>query len=95
MSKRIVTLLAVISVFGCQSIHSISMTEIAPGNTKLISAEESSFDILHMSAPDMKIQPKLREQCPEGIINGVQTTLMVREFILFQIYDLKASAYCK
>jgi len=84
-----------LSASGCTTLLSASTTEILPGNTEVIKVSETGYGFLHLNIPEMNIQPALRSKCPNGTVNGVQTLLSVREFVVFQLYEISATAYCK
>lgn len=79
----------------CTTLYNVSLSDIQPGNTNIISYEETDYGVLHLTFPEINLQPKLREQCKNGQVNGIQTTTMHRDFIIFQAYTVKATAYCK
>lgn len=79
----------------CQTIISHSQTEIIVKKGHGVSAFDSQMSFLNLYAPNMSIIDKLVKSCPGGIVSGVETTLLKREFLLFQIYDLNAKASCQ
>ena len=88
------TALLVLVLSGCGTIQSMSVSNIVPENKNIVSAEETGTGILYLSIPDLIIADKLRKQCPNGEVNGVQTRLTLRNFFIFQFYKLKAEGYC-
>lgn len=81
---------------GCVLMTSVSVSEIHPNNSGLVKARVSDYGFLHIDLPPtLNIQPELRKQCPNGTINGIQTTLSMREFLLLQYYTITATGYCK
>lgn len=60
----------------------------------LVSAETTGTGFLRLVTPELEINRQLREQCLNGVVTGIQTTLTSQEFILIQVYTLKAVGYC-
>lgn len=80
---------------GCTTILSTSMTTIEAGNKNIVEVEASDYGFLHLTTPEINLLPALRRECSNGTVNGVQTTLTLREFLVAQKYTLRATAYCK
>lgn len=91
--------LLLVSVFilcGCQTIVSISQTDMEVKKGHQILVSDSEFGLLNLLAPTyLSVQEKLAKKCLGGKVTGVETMLLKREFVLFQIYDLKAQASCQ
>lgn len=92
--EMILGFLLVVSA-GCTTILSTSMTAIEAGNKNIVEVEASDFGYLHLTTPEINLLLALRRECSNGTINGVQTTLTLREFLVAQKYTLRATAYCK
>lgn len=80
---------------GCQTIVSISQSEIRVHKGKQIVANDETYNILNFLEPQISIKSLLAKQCPGGLVTGVETVLRKREFIILQKYNLSASASCQ
>lgn len=82
----------------CVSLHNISnsslVLNISSKETTLIQAEEYATSILHLTDPSLHILDKLKLQCRDGVVHGIETTLSSRELLIFQSYRLHAIAHC-
>ena len=82
-------------ISGCTTIMSVSVSEIHPNNQTIISADDFGTGIFRLTTPDLHVMDKLRRQCPEGMVSGVETHLTVTDILLIvQQWRLHADAYC-
>ncbi len=82
----------------CTTIHNISNSSISSKitlqNTNLIQAEDKATSFFHLNEPSLHVMDKLKLQCRDGVIQGVETKLSSRELIFVQFYNLSAIAHC-
>lgn len=79
----------------CQTIVSVSMSDMDVKKGVEIEAFDSRHGLLNLLTPRFHLNEMLAKKCPGGSVSGVQTSLLKREFVLFQIYDIQASASCQ
>ena len=85
----------VLGLCGCQSILSVSHSDMTVKKGAQIFVRDSDFGILHLFTPDISVSGKLASKCPGGLVTGVEATARLRDFIIFQIYSLEAKASCQ
>ncbi len=78
----------------CTTIQSISVSSFQPSNEAMVKASDKERSFFGLFVPTLEVSRKLREQCPNGSINGVQTTLTVQNAIIVQTYEITAIGYC-
>lgn len=89
-------ILATFILSSCQTIVSISQSDMEVKKGHAIDVEVQELGYLNLIAPtNISVQKELAVKCPGGRITGVETMLLKRELVLVQIYDLKAQASCQ
>ena len=95
---RTALIISFVLLSACTSVHSISnssiIANITSKNTQLIHAEDQATGVLHINEPSLHVMDRLKLQCRDGIIHGIETKLTSRELIFMQIYSLQAIAHC-
>ena len=92
--KTILFGLLLIIFSGCSTIQSVSVTSFQPNNETMVKAFDRGVSFLGVTLPNLEVAKKLKDQCPNGAVNGVKTTLVSQNVILFQAYELTAIGYC-
>jgi len=78
------------------SIKSSSISDRS-GSGQTVSASFSDYGVLGLTAPygiTTKVNSQLVSQCPNGELTNVQTELSMRNFFLYQMYNVTATAIC-
>ena len=95
---KIAILLLSFGLFGCVSVHNISNSSLsAPSPTKstrLIKAESTDWSIFRLDEPKLHVIDELRGQCLGGIVEGIETQLTSRDWIVFIEYRLVGIGHC-
>lgn len=80
------------------TVHNISNSsfedKIAEQNTEILMTADTGMGVLHLTEPSLHIIDKLRVQCPNGLVHGIETKLTSREFFVIQFYSLNAIGHC-
>jgi hypothetical protein len=83
---------------GCASFVSNSLSSVRPGAGKYVSTTVSATEMLYLKAPDEvtpeQARSQLMRECGGNELTGVTTSITKRDFVLFQIYTLRANAIC-
>jgi hypothetical protein len=95
VSNYLVVLCLLSALSSCQTIVSISQSDIDVKKGTGISVSDSQMGFFNLSTPHLSVDQKLANSCPGGHVTGVETTLLKREFIVVQTYDLHAKASCQ
>jgi len=98
-AKKIATLLlfAQLTVSGCASLHSVSVTRVPANRTHPIESESWTWGILGLYASNDFVNEaveKLDAQCPQGRISGIMTKYSSKFFMLWTTRTVNASGYC-
>ncbi|HEX4405844.1 MAG TPA: hypothetical protein VH560_13495 [Polyangia bacterium] len=93
------TCLGALLLQGCLSVLSHSYSGVALNRHPSVSATDSTWGFLHLTEPLIEnlvvdLTHKLEDGCLGASLENVQTKLTIREFVLFQIYDVRLSAQC-
>ena len=88
-------LVALLTVSGCASLQSTSVSEFAKGPGHRIWAEDTAHGFFMVSMPDLDAAAKLRAQCA-GTVTGISTATWVRNwFLIVQHYHQNAMGWCQ
>jgi hypothetical protein len=79
----------------CVSVSSISQSEMKVTKGQRIEATDSHTAVLSLYAPQLSTMKELAEQCPGGLVTGIETTLIKRDFFVVQLYLLQSKASCQ
>lgn len=88
-----------VSLTGCHTLASVSLTQIPPQRNKKISAEVSKFIVLGLSFDNDFVDglsAKLADQCEGGKVSGILTKDEVINYFLMIFYrrEVTATGYC-
>jgi hypothetical protein len=99
MTNFLVAILtSAVLVSGCASIVSNSLSSVRPGAGQYVSTTISATEMLYFQTPDEltpeQARSQLMRECGGNELTGVTTSITKRDFVLFQIYTLRANAIC-
>lgn len=94
MEKRIFLLIGLLIFTGCQTIVSISNSDIEVKKGVPIAAVVGELSFFNLYTPKLSIVEQLAKKCPGGRVTGVETVLLKRELIILQDYSLYSTATC-
>ena len=89
--------LAALTLSGCASLHSVSVTRVPANRTNPIESEAWTWGILGLYASNDFVNEaveKLDAQCPQGRISGIMTKYSSKFFMLWTTRTVNASGYC-
>src|SRR5579863_7488420 len=89
---------AALSLGGCITIGSSSISSKHGGTGRPISADFSDMGILRLTVPanfTRSANDALVGQCQSGKVTDVQTELQMRDFFIVQMYDDYVSGVCE
>ncbi len=95
-SLFVMALVICLTIPGCIILQSSTISN-RTGAGPRVAGKESSFGILHLTAPEGLTEfanTDLVRQCQSGILTNVTTELKFREWFIFQYYSVWASAEC-
>lgn len=90
-------LLALVSLAGCASVNSISITPIPAKRDNRVSAEVSRFIFLGFNFDNNYIDPlvdNLKSQCPGGVVSGILTKDETMFYLLAHTRKVTATGFC-
>nr|BFD65059.1 hypothetical protein HAGR004_00810 [Bdellovibrio sp. HAGR004] len=99
MSRAALLLCTAVLLSNCTSLQSHSGGAVTTSGQR-VQAESTKVAILNLASmneaalQDIRVYKKLHAQCPDGKITDVETTMWKRDWILFQTYNIDATATC-
>lgn len=99
MKSLSLCILAGLFLSGCASVNSVSLTQIPPQRSKVVSTEKSKTIILGFNFDNDFINTAvedLKSQCPSGRVTGILTKDETILYFLFFVYKKRVTAegYC-
>jgi hypothetical protein len=90
----------VLDLQGCAVVLSHGYSDVVPNNRPTLSESDWTWGVLRLTEPMVEdlvidLTHGMEAHCrPRSKLENVQTKLMLREFVLFQIYSIRLTAQC-
>lgn len=98
MTRLFITLAAILSLSGCMSLNSVSLTQIPSDKGQLVSASAHDWLFLGFTTQNDFVDEainNLKQECPNGKLTGVLTKHQTTAYVLVFKREVIASGYCK
>lgn len=95
--NKIIGLVLLLSLAGCASVQSLSLTQIPAKRTEKVQTQASKFIILGFNFNNDFVDDAvedLKRQCPNGIVTGILTKDEVISYIFAHRRQITATGYC-
>ena len=92
MVKKILLGAVLLSLFGCVSLNSVSLTQLPSDHSMPISAHGSDWAVLGYSLSNVFVDQaidRIRDQCHYGRIEGILTKYQTTTYLLFYKESLR------
>lgn len=86
-----------VTLAGCASINSVSLTPVPSQRGKVVSAQASKTVFLAFSFDNDFIDtlvPDLQKQCPGGLVSGILTKDEVISYVIVFTHRVTATGFC-
>jgi len=90
----------VLNLQGCAVVLSHGYSDVVPNNEPTLSESDWTWGVLRLTEPMVEdlvidLTRGMEARCrPRSKLENVQTKLMLREYVLFQIYSIRLTAQC-
>ncbi len=98
MTRLFITLAAILTLSGCMSLNSVSLTQIPSDKGHLVSASAHDWLFLGLTTQNDFVDEainNLKQECPNGKLTGVLTKHQTTAYVLVFKREVIASGYCK
>ncbi len=98
MSRLFIVLLTLVSLSGCVSLNSLSLTQVPSDRSNLISASAYDWVFLGLTSQNYFVEEainRLKIQCQGGKLTGILTKHQTTAYLLVFKREVIASGYCQ
>jgi hypothetical protein len=98
-SAFLLAMLSAATLQGCVFVLAHSYSNVAVDRRPIVSQSDWDYGILHLFEPGVEdltvdLTHRIETTCAEGKLVNVQTKVIMREFVLVQIYSVRLTAQC-